>query len=106
VSVAGLLVRVDGTDYFVPAERVGFVAPVRDVRNGALVMPRGRLALVDPGAGDPSRRPAAIALRSGDDFVALAVDAVDLADSASAEGALPISVFDGILRAAERSPAA
>ncbi|HET9793543.1 MAG TPA: hypothetical protein VFS34_03695 [Thermoanaerobaculia bacterium] len=101
MSAAGLVVRVDGTEYFIPAERVGFVAPVREVREGELVMPRGRLALVDPGRRDPSTRQAAVAIRRGTDFVALAVDSVDLADAAAAERAIPISVLDAVLGAGE-----
>jgi hypothetical protein len=105
VSVAGLVVRIDGAEYFVPAERVGFVAPVRDVRGGRLVMPRGELPLVDPAGGDPSRRAAAVAIRRGADFVALAVDAADLADDAAAGRAGSISAFDALLGpAADGSP--
>ncbi len=100
MSVAGLVVRIDGAEYFVPAERVGFVAPVREVRDGRLVLPRGELSLVDPAGGDPSRRAAAVAIRRGADFVALAVDAVDLADPAAAGRAGSISAFDAILGSA------
>jgi hypothetical protein len=96
-EVAGLVVRIDGTSYFVPADRVGFVARVREVREGRLVMPRGEIALVDPAGTDPGRRAAAVALRQGAGFVALAVDAVDLADPARAAGALPVSAFDALL---------
>ena len=95
--VAGLLVRVDGDAYFVPAERVGFVAPVREVRDGCLVMPRGVLPLVDPSADGAPFRSTAVAIRAGDGFVALAVDSVELADPSAPERALPLSAIEGIL---------
>ena len=96
-GLAGLVVRIDGTTYFVPADRVGFVAPVREVRGGRLVMPRGEIAIVDPARKDPSRRAAAVALRHGAGFVALAVDAVDLADAEGAARAVSISALDELL---------
>jgi hypothetical protein len=104
MSVVGLVVRVDGAEYFVPTERVGFVAPVREVREGRLVLPRGGLPLADAGGGDPSRRAAAVAIRRGADFIALAVDAVDLADPEAAGRAKPLSVFDAILGEAAEGP--
>jgi len=104
VSVAGLVARVDGIEYFVPLDRVGFVAPLREVREGRLLLPLGRLPLIDPAGGDPSRRAAAIAIRRGPDFVALAVDAVDLADAASAGRAASLSAFDAILGQGAEDP--
>ena len=93
-GVAGLVVRVGGASYFVPADRVGFVARVREVRDGRLVMPRGDLALVDPEGTDPGRRAAAVAVRQGAGFVAIAVDAVELADPERAAQVRPFSALE------------
>jgi len=101
-AVAGLVVRVDGDAYFVPAERVGFVAPVREVRDGCLVMPRGVLPLVDASGDGAPFRSTAVAVRTGSDFGALAVDSVELADAAASERALPLSSIEGLLSARRR----
>jgi hypothetical protein len=98
-GVAGLVVRVGGASYFVPVERVGFVTLVREVRDGCLVMPRGVLPLVDPSASGSPARGTAVAVRTGTDFVALAVDAVELADPEAAARAIPISALEDVLAA-------
>jgi hypothetical protein len=105
VSVAGLIVRVAESAWFIPAERVGFVTPLREIRDGGLVMPRGILPLVDPAPGSGGARKAAVAIRIGGDFVALAVDRVDLADSGAAAEALPISAIEEVLASGARPPA-
>jgi len=97
-GIAGLVVRVRGASYFVPLPRVGFVAPVREVRDGCLVMPKGDLPFAGPvpasdGAGQ------AVAIRSGARFVALAVDAVELVDAEAASRARPESELDALLAA-------
>ena len=95
-GIAGLVVRVRGASYFVPLPRVGFVAPVREVRDGCLVMPKGDLPFAGelPAADGGGQ---AVAIRSGAGFVALAVDAVELVDAEGAARARPESELDALL---------
>ena len=102
--VAGLVVGAAGKTWFIPAERVGFVTPLREIRDGALVMPRGVLPLVVPAPGSGGARDVAVAIRTGGDFVALAVERVDLADSAAAAEAVPISAIEELLASGARRP--
>jgi hypothetical protein len=98
-AVAGLLVRIRDAAYFIPADRVGFVAPGRNVRNGRLVMSRGSLPYVDAFRGDPAASPrSAVAIRMETGFVAIGVDHVDLAGSDAAASALPLGTIEDILR--------
>ena len=98
-AVAGLVVRIRDAAYFIPADRVGFVAPGRNVRNGRLVMPRGSLPYLDALRGDgaaPARSAVAIRMETG--FVAVGVDHVDLAGADAAASALPLGAIEDILR--------
>jgi len=102
-AIAGLVVRVRNVSYLIPADRVGFVAPGKNVRNGRLEMPRGSLPYVDPAApGAPVARACAVAVRSGTGFVAIGVDRVDLAGPGTHASARPIGEIEDILR--ERAP--
>lgn len=102
-EIAGLVVRILGARYFVPLESVGFVAPIRKVRGGMLVMPKGDLPLAGP---PPSETGATqvVAVRAGSGFVAIAVEAVELANSAGARRARPLAELDSALGSAEASP--
>jgi hypothetical protein len=81
-SASGLVLELGSRKYLLPFDRVAFVAPLRKVESGMLVMPRGRLPLVDPRprlglpAGEPPR--SAVAIRGRLGFFALSVDSVDL----------------------------
>jgi len=98
-AIAGLVVRIRDVAYFIPADRVGFVAPGKNVREGRLEMPRGTLPYVDAGAPDsPVPRKSVVALRSGTGFVAIGVDHVDLAGAESGASARPIGEIEDILR--------
>ena len=98
-AVTGLVVRIRDVVYFIPADRVGFVAPGKNVREGRLEMPRGSLPYVDAGAPDaPVPRPSAVAIRTGTGFVAVGVDHVDLAGVGAAGAARPIGEIEDILR--------
>lgn len=98
-AVAGLVVRIRDVAYFIPADRVGFVAPGRNVRDGRLVMPRGSLRYVDAAApGSPVPRRSAVVIRAGAGFVAVGVDRVDLAGAETGASARPIDEFEDILR--------
>ena len=104
-AAAGLVVSIGGASYFVPVERVGFVVRARDVRGGRLVMPRGSLPYVDAA---PARQPRrnAVAIRTAGGFVALGVDAVDLADAGSADrNASSWNALEDILERAGRESA-
>jgi len=80
-------------------DRVGFVAPVRDVREGRLVMPRGSIPYVetDPGARAASRR-SAVAVVTDAGLVAVGVDRVDLAGVEEGAAAAPMTAIEDILR--------
>lgn len=98
-AVAGLVVRIRDAAYFIPVERVGFVAPGRNVRDGRLVMPRGSLPYVDAFRGDAAAPPrSAVAIRMETGFVAVGVDHVDLAGADAAAAALPLEAIEDILR--------
>ena len=94
-AAAGLVVSIGGSKYFVPVDRVGFVVRAREVRGGRLVMPRGSLPYVEAAPSSAPRRDA-VAIRTAHGFVALGVDAVDLAPEAnrSSWGALE-SILEG-----------
>jgi hypothetical protein len=98
-AVAGLLVRIRDAAYFIPVDRVAFVAPGRNVRNGRLVMPRGSLPYVDAFRGDAAAPPrSAVAIRMEAGFAAIGVDHVDLAGADAAASALPLGAIEDILR--------
>jgi len=98
-AITGLVVRIRDVSYFIPADRVGFVAPGKNVREGRLEMPRGSLPYVDAAAPDaPVARKSAVAVRSGTGFVAIGVDHVDLAGADAAASARPIGEIEDILR--------
>lgn len=102
-AVTGLVVRIREVAYFIPVDRVGFVAPGKNVKEGRLEMPRGSLPYVDAAAPDaPMPRRSAVALRSGAGFVALGVDHVDLAGADAADSARPFGEIEDILR--QRAP--
>ena len=98
-ATAGLVVRIRDAVYFIPADRVGFVAPGRNVRDGRLVMPRGSLPYVDASGRDATVPPrSAVAIRMETGYVAVGVDHVDLAGPDAAAAALPIGPIEDILR--------
>jgi hypothetical protein len=98
-AITGLVVRIRDLAYFIPADRVGFVAPGKNVREGRLEMPRGSLPYVDAGAPDaPVPRKTAVAVRSGNGFVAIGVDHVDLAEAPIAASVRSIGEIEDILR--------
>jgi len=98
-ATAGLVVRIRGVAYFIPADRVGFVAPGRNVRDGRLVMARGSLPYVDAALrGDQGPPRSAVAIRMETGFVAFGVDHVDLAGADAAAATLPIEAIEDILR--------
>ena len=98
-AVAGLVVRIRNAAYFIPVERVGFVAPARNVRGGRLVMPRGSIPYVDPGSGRAAGPPrTAVTFATDRGFVAVGVDRVDLAGREEAAAAAPIAAIEDILR--------
>lgn len=98
-ATAGLVVRIRDVAYFIPADRVGFVAPGRNVRDGRLEMPRGSLPFVDASGRDAAAPPrSAVAIRMETGFIAIGVDHVDLAGADAAAAALPIGAIEDILR--------
>jgi hypothetical protein len=42
----GVAIAVGGRSYFLPVERLAFVAPIHETENGQLVLARGRLPLL------------------------------------------------------------
>ena len=43
---AGVAIAVGGRSYFLPVERLAFVAPIRETEDGHLILARGRLPLL------------------------------------------------------------
>jgi hypothetical protein len=79
---AGLLLQADGRGYYLPIEAVAFVAPLSEAGATTLVMPRGRMPLIELGrarAQGPRRR-AAVAVETRRGHVAFAVDRVELVE--------------------------
>jgi hypothetical protein len=90
-AAAGLAVGLGGRRFFLPAARVAFVAPLRSQSETSLVMPRGELPMVDL-AGRLGLSPAgsfhcAVAVARGEEYVAFAVESVEIVYEDDAPGA-------------------
>ena len=97
-AAAGLAVGLGGRRFFLPVDRVAFVAPLRAQRDSSLVMPRGELPMVDL-AGRLGLAPAgtircAVAVARGEEYVAFAVESVEIVyeDDDSAAGLEPLDL--------------
>jgi hypothetical protein len=76
----GIAIGVGGRGYFLPVERIAFVAPIRIVEDGRLVLARGRLPLLDLGKrlGLPHRseEKSAVGVEGRRGFFAVAAETV------------------------------
>lgn len=88
-AATGVVIEIESRRFLLPIERVAFVVPLRGLEGGLLVLPRGRVPLVDPrprlglGAAVPPRN--AVAVRGRFGFYALAVGGVELRDAGAAD---------------------
>ncbi len=77
---AGIAIGVGGHSYFLPVEKLAFVAPIKTVENGRLVLARGRLPLLDLaerlGLARRSEETSAIGVEGRFGFYALAAESV------------------------------
>ena len=97
-AATGVVVEIENQKYLLPVERVAFVVPLRGLEGGRLVLPRGRVPLVDPrprlGLGSVLAPHNAVAVRGRFGFYALAVGGVELRDAGAAGAAPPPPELD------------
>jgi hypothetical protein len=104
---AGVSIAVGGRRFFLPVERLAFVAPIRETRGGHLVLERGSLPLLRlaerlglASRGD-ERRAVGIDGRRG--FYAVAADDVAWLDAGTASSSLETLDPDGLWTAEEEA---
>ena len=97
---AGVAIEIGGRSFFLPVERLAFVAPIRVTEDGQLVLARGRLPLLRLagrlGLENGGAETSAIGIDGRRGFYAVAAEGVrwvDASDSADLEPLDPDSLW-------------